>query len=88
METEPVPEGALSDKWRRVEAEITKDLEIIAQCQAGNPCPALAQKLIDLSLEGAGRSDRARVGVINRAVDLAISPASDAKTMGRSRSLE
>ena len=82
METEPVPDGALLDKWRRVEAKITKDLEIIGQCQAGNPCSALAQKLIDLSLEGAGRNGRTRVGVINRAVDLAISPASDAKKWG------
>jgi predicted transglutaminase-like cysteine proteinase len=82
MATAPVPEGTLSDKWRRVEVEITKDLEIIAQCQAGNPCPAPAQKLIDLSLEGAGRNGRARVGLINRAVNLAISPASDAKQWG------
>ena len=88
METDPVPEGALSDKWRRVEVEIAKDLEIIARCQAGNPCPAPAQALIDLSLQGAGRSGRALVGVINRAVNLAISPESDVKTMGRSRSLE
>jgi predicted transglutaminase-like cysteine proteinase len=28
-------------------------------------------------LEGAGRSERARIGLINRAVDLAISPVSD-----------
>ena len=82
METDPVPEGALSDKWHRVEAEIAKDLEIIARCRADNPCPALAHKLIDLSLEGAGRTDRARVGMINRAVNLAISPASDAKNWG------
>jgi predicted transglutaminase-like cysteine proteinase len=82
MGTEPVPEDALSDKWRRVEAKITKDLEIIGQCRAGNPCSALAQQLIDLSLEGAGRNERARVGLINRAVDLAISPASDVKKWG------
>src|SRR5262249_53678947 len=40
-------------------------------------CPAVAQKLIVLSEEGAGREGRAKVGFINRAVDLAISPASD-----------
>jgi predicted transglutaminase-like cysteine proteinase len=33
--------------------------------------------LIDISATGADRSGRARVGVINRAVDLAISPVSD-----------
>jgi hypothetical protein len=74
MDTEPVADGALLDKWRRVQADITKDLEVVAQCQAGKPCPAPAQRLIRLSLEGYGRSGRARVGVLNRAVDLAISP--------------
>jgi predicted transglutaminase-like cysteine proteinase len=48
----------------------------------GQLCSAPAQKLIDLSLEGAGRSSRARVGLINRAVDLAIKPVSDEKQWG------
>jgi predicted transglutaminase-like cysteine proteinase len=78
MDAEPVTEGALLDKWRRIEANIARDLEIIAQCKmGGRPCPGPAQKLIHLSLEGAGRSGRARVGMINRAVNRAISPVSD-----------
>jgi predicted transglutaminase-like cysteine proteinase len=82
METEPVTDGSLLNKWRRVEAQITSDLEVVAQCQAGKSCPAPAHKLIELSQEGAGRSARARVGVINRAVDLAIRPMSDEKQWG------
>jgi predicted transglutaminase-like cysteine proteinase len=82
MDTEPVTAGPLLDKWRRVEAGITKDLAVIAQCQANKPCSAPAQKLIDLSLEGTGRSRRARVGMINRAVNLAISPVSDEMQWG------
>ena len=77
MDTEPVADGALLDKWRRVQADITKDLEVVAQCQAGKPCPAPARRLLSLSLEGCGRSDRARAGILNRAIDLAISPVSD-----------
>ena len=77
MDTEPVADGALLDKWRRVQADITKDLEVVAQCQAGKPCPAPAKRLLSLSLEGFGRSDRARAGILNRAIDLAISPVSD-----------
>jgi len=77
LETEPVTDGPLLEKWRRVEAIITKDLELIVQCQAAKPCPALAQKLIDLSRQGTGRSGRARIGVINRAVNFAIRPVSD-----------
>jgi hypothetical protein len=44
MKTEPVTDGALLDKWRRVEAAITKDLEIIAQRQASQHCPAPAHE--------------------------------------------
>ena len=77
MDAEPVTEGALLDKWRRIEANIVQDLEVIAQCRAGRPCPGPAQKLIHLSLEGARRSGRARAGMINRAVNLAISSVSD-----------
>ena len=40
MDIEPVADGVLLDKWRRVQADITKDLEVVAQCQAGKPCPA------------------------------------------------
>jgi hypothetical protein len=77
MDTEPVADGALLDKWHRVQDEIAKDLEAVAQCQAGKPCPAAAQRLISLSLEGYGRNDRARIGLLNRAVDIAISYVSD-----------
>ena len=82
MDTEPVADGALLDKWRRVQADITKDLEVVAQCQAGKPCPAPAKRLLSLSLEGFGRSDRARAGILNRAIDLAISPVSDQTQWG------
>jgi predicted transglutaminase-like cysteine proteinase len=77
MDTEPVADGALSDKWRHVQADITKDLEVVAQCQAGKPCPAPAQRLINLGREASGRSGLARVGVLNRAANLAINPLSD-----------
>ena len=71
------PTAALLDKWRRVQADINNDLEVVAQCQAGKPCPAPAQRLIGLGREAHGRSGRAGVGVLNRAFDLAISPLSD-----------
>jgi predicted transglutaminase-like cysteine proteinase len=82
LQTEPVTDGPLLEKWRRVEAIITKDLELIEQCQAAKPCPAPAQKLIDLSRQGSGRSGRARIGVINRAVNFAIRPVSDETQWG------
>lgn len=82
MDTEPVFGGTLPEKWRRVKVEITRDREAIAQCRTNYSCPAPVQKLIDLSREGAGRSERAQVGLINRAVDLAIKPVSDERQWG------
>ncbi len=82
MDTEPVADGDLSAKWRRVEVGLTRDFQAMAECHANGPCSAAAQRLLDLSAEGAGRNGRARVGLINRAVDLAIAPATDEALWG------
>src|ERR1700691_5510242 len=82
MGTEPVAAGELPEKWRHVEAAMTQDFAMVAQCHANGTCPVAAQRLIDISAEGAGRGVRARVGLINRAADLAISPVSDEMQWG------
>jgi len=82
METEPVAEGELPEKWHHVEAAMARDFAVVAQCHANGTCPVVAQRLIDMSAAGAGRSGRARVGLINRAADLAISPVSDEMQWG------
>jgi predicted transglutaminase-like cysteine proteinase len=82
METEPVAVGELLEKWHHVEAALAQDFAVVAQCHANGTCPVAAQRLIDIGAEGAGRSGRARVGLINRAADLAISPVSDEMQWG------
>lgn len=82
MEAEPVAAGELPDKWHHVEAALAQDFAVVAQCHANGTCPVAAQRLIDISAEGVGRSGRARVGLINRAADLAISPVSDERQWG------
>jgi predicted transglutaminase-like cysteine proteinase len=82
MKTAPVASGELLEKWQHVEAAMARDFAVIAKCQANGTCPVAAQKLIDISAKGAGRSGRARVGLINRAADLAISPVSDEMQWG------
>ena len=82
METEPVDAGELPEKWHQVWAAMAQDFAAIAQCLAKGTCPVAAQRLIDISTEGAGRSVRARVGLINRAADLAVSPVSDEMQWG------
>jgi len=82
MNTEPLIGGTVFEKWSRVKAEIAQELEAVSRCRANGTCTTAAQKLLDLSAEGAGRSGRARVGLINRAVDLAISPITDETQWG------
>jgi predicted transglutaminase-like cysteine proteinase len=82
METEPVADGDVLEKWRGVKADIAREFEVLRRCQAGGPCPPVAQRLLDIITEGAGHSGRARVGLINRAVDLAIAPTSDERQWG------
>jgi predicted transglutaminase-like cysteine proteinase len=82
METVPVAAGDLPEKWHHVEAAMAQDFAVVAQCHANGTCPVTAQRLIDISAAGAGRSGRARVGLINRAADRAISPISDEMQWG------
>jgi hypothetical protein len=72
METEPVA-GELAAKWRAVEADIDGEQQVLEDCRAQKARRVVAQNLLDFVAEGAGRSGVARVGLINRAVDLAIS---------------
>ena len=62
---------------RHVEVAIAQDFAVVAQCHANGTCPVAAQRLIDISAKGAGRSGRARVGLIDRAADLGIGPVRD-----------
>jgi len=77
VDTEPLISGGFSKKWSAAKAGIADNLAAVDRCRANEACTAAAQRLLDLSAEGAGRDGRARVGLINRAVDRAISPVSD-----------
>lgn len=79
----PVTSGELLSKWNGVTAEIRADSEILARCRNGSaPCPAAAQKFLAVIAEGRTHSGRARFGVVNRAINLAIRPTSDLAQWG------
>jgi predicted transglutaminase-like cysteine proteinase len=69
--------GDVSSKWLAVGTQIEQEKAVLEGCRAGQACPAPAQELLRIAAEGAGRTGRARVGLINRAVNLAIAPMSD-----------
>jgi predicted transglutaminase-like cysteine proteinase len=81
MEAEPVA-GEVAAKWHAIEADIDREQRVLARCRAQEACPVAAQNLLDIVAEGAGRTGLARVGLINRAVNLAITPTSDEAQWG------
>ena len=69
LAAERVSEGEILHKWTE---------EILASCrESASSCPPAAQVFLAIVDEGRARSGRARIGVINRAINLAIIPTSD-----------
>jgi len=81
LATEPIG-GQVEAKWRAVAGDIEAELDVLARCRAGASCPDAALALMKIVDEGADREGLARVGLINRAVDLAITPTSDQTQWG------
>jgi predicted transglutaminase-like cysteine proteinase len=70
--------GDILTKWNGVEADIRAESEILARCRDSMAlCPAAAQKFLAVIADGRAHAGRARIGVVNRAINLAISPMSD-----------
>lgn len=76
METTPAM-GDISSRWHAVQAEIEQEEAVLAHCRTEQGCPEEARELLDIVAEGADRTGRARIGLINRAVNLALTPTSD-----------
>jgi predicted transglutaminase-like cysteine proteinase len=81
METEPAV-GEISSKWRAVQAEIEQEKAALTLFRTEQACPAAARALLDVVAESADRARRARIGLINRAVNLALIPTSDEARWG------
>jgi predicted transglutaminase-like cysteine proteinase len=74
----PVALGEVPANWRDVEGDIRGDMDILAHCRVhAQSCPPEARRFLAIVDEGRARNGRARIGVINRAINLAIQPMSD-----------
>jgi predicted transglutaminase-like cysteine proteinase len=79
----PVVSGRILTKWSGVEADIRSDNEVLDRCRANEEqCPAAARNFLAIIAEGRAQSGRARIGVINRAINFAIRPMSDLAQWG------
>jgi predicted transglutaminase-like cysteine proteinase len=74
-----LPGGGLRDKWLGVQHRLDDEMVQLALCEGdrdGCVSPA-ALKFLDIVDTARAREGRARLGEINRAINLAIRPASD-----------
>ena len=75
--------GDVVTKWNGVEARIRADNKILARCRDDvKSCPKAAANFLAIVAQGRAQSGRARIGVINRAVNLSIEPMSDMAQWG------
>jgi predicted transglutaminase-like cysteine proteinase len=81
LKTVSVEGGELLAKWVGVEADIRAESEILSRCRENHEiaefCPSAAKSFLAIIAEGRADTGRARIGVINRAINLAIQPLSD-----------
>ena len=79
----PVIGGEVVTKWSGVVADIRAESDILTRCrEATQSCPEAAQKFLAVIADGRAHEGRARIGVINRAINLAIRPTSDLAQWG------
>lgn len=73
-----LPEGPLPAKWREVERAVEAERTALAACRADpDTCAAPARRFLAIVALAASHEGRARLGQVNRAVNLAIRPVSD-----------
>jgi predicted transglutaminase-like cysteine proteinase len=83
LATVPVTSGEVLAKWNGVAADIRAESDILAHCRDTTElCPTAAQKFLSVVAEGRTHDGRARIGVINRAINMAIRPMSDLAQWG------
>jgi len=77
------PMNDLSAKWAELQSRILSERETLAACYADEGhCPAAARRFIAIIEIARQRQGRARLGEINRAVNLSIRPKSDWELYG------
>jgi predicted transglutaminase-like cysteine proteinase len=83
LDTMPWFGGGVFTKWNGVVADIRAESDILARCgETMEDCPPAAQKFLAVIAAGRAQTGLARIGVINRAINLAIQPMSDLQQWG------
>jgi predicted transglutaminase-like cysteine proteinase len=76
-------QSGLQAKWQAIQRRIADDGRRLVECRAASEsCSESEQRLEAIVASGRSRKGRARIGEINRAVNLAIRPLSDERRFG------
>lgn len=83
LSTLRAPREGVGAKWRTVEKEMRADADLLGRCRtAPDDCPEPAKRLLAIIEAARLHNGRARIGHVNRAINLAIRPASDMAEFG------
>jgi predicted transglutaminase-like cysteine proteinase len=78
-----VKTGELMAKWAAIQTDVRVETKVLGRCRApAELCPPAALHFLAFIAEGRSRSGLARIGAINRAINLAIRPVSDLAQWG------
>ncbi len=76
-------DSPLSARWHVLQSAIRMETRVLALCRSNlGICPPAAARFLAIVEAARSRSGRARVGEVNRAVNLAIRPVSDLARFG------
>jgi predicted transglutaminase-like cysteine proteinase len=74
----PQETSEISAKWIELQSRIRAESETLEACRSGDGiCPVAARRFLSIVEAGRQREGRARLGEINRAVNLSIKPVTD-----------
>jgi predicted transglutaminase-like cysteine proteinase len=80
--TVPVRSGDLPKRWETVTRQVESEASVLLSCMIQEECPVAARRFLEIIAEAREHHGLARVGAINRTVNLSIVPTSDMKQWG------
>ena len=84
LSTATVTKGAVLEKWLNVEREVDDERQVLRMCEENRASCQSPTAIQFLAIVNSGRAlgGRARIGEINRAINLKLKPASDLALYG------
>src|SRR5262249_15701140 len=74
----PINASGAAAKWADIQSRIANEQKAIESCRSGDrACPAAARRFLSIVEQGLQSHGRARLGLINRAVNLSVKPVTD-----------